>query len=344
MFSNIAAATTTDYELVSPPADSISSVSFSPRANFLAATSWDNQIRVWEVQAQTRTSAPKAQQQAEAPLLAASWSGDGSKLYYAGCDNKATMWDLGANRTQQVAQHSAPIKSCIWIEESNILATASWDKTLKYWDCRQPNPAAQITLPERAYSMDIRHPLCVVATADKHIIIYNLSNPNVEYKKIASPLKYQTRVVSCFPTKNGFAVGSIEGRVAIHHVEDRDQQDNFAFKCHRENNTELYAVNSIAFHPLNTFATAGSDGTFNFWDKDLKQRLKPFPKTTGPIPAAAFNMTGELYAYAASYDWHKGVEHYAPNSKHSIYIHPVTEAEIKPRQPAAGGGGRNARR
>lgn len=34
-----------DYELVSPPSDSISSVSFSPKANFLAATSWDNQVK-----------------------------------------------------------------------------------------------------------------------------------------------------------------------------------------------------------------------------------------------------------------------------------------------------------
>jgi mRNA export factor len=337
MFSN-----QTDFELVSPPADSISSISFSPKANFLAATSWDNQIRVWEVVGQNRTSVAKAQQQSDQPLLAASWSGDGSKIFFAGCDSKATCWDLNAQKTSQVAAHQAPIKSCIWIEESNVLATASWDKTLKYWDCRQPNPAAQVTLPERAYSMDVRHPLAVVATAEKHICIYNLANPNAEFKRITSPLKYQTRVVSCFPTKNGFAVGSIEGRVAIHHVEDKDQADNFAFKCHRENNTDLYAVNSISFHPLNTFATAGSDGTFNFWDKDLKQRLKPFPKTSGPIPAASFNNDGTLYAYAASYDWHKGVEHYAPNSKHAIYIHPVVDVEIRPRPPQPGQG-RNSR-
>lgn len=327
-----------DFELVSPPGDSISSLAFSPKANFLAATSWDNQIRVWEVVPQNRTSVAKLQQQSDGPLLSCSWSGDGSKIYFAGCDNKAMVWDLQANKTTQVAGHSAAIKNCIWIEESNVLATASWDKTIKYWDCRQPNPAATINLPERCYSMDIRHPLAVVATAEKHIIIYNLSNPSVEYKRIASPLKFQTRVVSCFPTKNGFAVGSIEGRVAIHHVEDKDQADNFAFKCHRENNTDLYSVNSISFHPLNTFATAGSDGTFNFWDKDLKQRLKPFPKTTGPIPAATFNNDGTLYAYAASYDWHKGVEHYNnTTAKHSIYIHPVVSAEITPRQPANSG-------
>lgn len=31
----------------------------------------------------------------------------------------------------------------------------------------------------------------------------------------------------------------------------------------------------MTFHPeFGTFVTAGSDGTFNFWDKDSKQRLK----------------------------------------------------------------------
>nr|GFB63816.1 hypothetical protein [Tanacetum cinerariifolium] len=30
-------------EVVSPPTDGISSLSFSPKANYLVATSWDNQ-------------------------------------------------------------------------------------------------------------------------------------------------------------------------------------------------------------------------------------------------------------------------------------------------------------
>ena len=55
--------------------------------------------------------------------------------------------------------------------------------------------------------------------------------------------------------------------MAVHYVNDNDRKRNFAFKTHRDN-TDIYAVNSIAFHKLGTFATAGSDGTFNFWDKD----------------------------------------------------------------------------
>ncbi|KAI3695146.1 hypothetical protein L1987_78134 [Smallanthus sonchifolius] len=36
-------------EVVSPPTDAVSSLSFSPNANYLVATSWDNQVRCWEI-------------------------------------------------------------------------------------------------------------------------------------------------------------------------------------------------------------------------------------------------------------------------------------------------------
>jgi len=335
MFGATTAPTSTDVEISQPPSDGISSMSFSPVGNFLCATSWDNNVRVWEIDPNARNSSAKAQTTHEQPVLHASWSGDGTKIYAGDCAGKAKCWDLPTNQSTQVAQHGAPIKSCIWIEESKILATASWDKTIKYWDCRTPNPVITVNLPEKCYYMDIRHPLCCVATAEKHIVIYNLQNPQQEYKRITSPLKHQTRVVTCFPNKLGFAVGSIEGRVGIHHIEEKDSTDNFAFKCHRENTSDLYAVNSIVFHPsYGTFATAGSDGTYNFWDKDSKQRLKAFPKVAAPIPCAAFNTQGTVYAYACSYDWSKGADYYNPaTAKNTIYLHGVNDTEIKPRPP-----------
>jgi mRNA export factor len=76
---------------------------------------------------------------------------------------------------------------------------------------------------------------------------------------------------------------------------------------------DIYAVNSLAFHPqFGTFATAGSDGTYNFWDKDSKQRLKAQAKCSyngtnaAPIPCGTFNRDGTIYGYAVSYDWSKG--------------------------------------
>lgn len=62
----------------------------------------------------------------------------------------------------------------------------------------------------------------VIGTAERHILIYNLNNPSTPYKTLESPMKWQTRVVSCFINSTGFAIGSIEGRVGIQYCEEKD--------------------------------------------------------------------------------------------------------------------------
>eukprot|EP01087_Luapelamoeba_hula_P005100 TRINITY_DN1518_c0_g1_i1.p1 TRINITY_DN1518_c0_g1~~TRINITY_DN1518_c0_g1_i1.p1 ORF type:complete len:339 (-),score=42.82 TRINITY_DN1518_c0_g1_i1:88-1104(-) len=324
-----------DAEVPHAPNDGVSCLEWSPKTNYLVAGSWDNSVRCWEVQAsgQSVTAIPRASINHEGPVLCATWSGDGSKVFSGGCDNKARVWPLSTGQPSIVATHAAPIKTIFFFEELGMLCTGSWDKTLKYWDGRQSNgqPAASIQLAERVYCMDAMYPLAVVGTADRQILIYDLRKPGTEFKKIASPLKYQSRCIACFPDRTGFALGSIEGRVAIHHVDDKDNSKNFAFKCHRDNNN-IFAVNDISFHPYGTFATCGSDGTFNFWDKDSKQRLKPFARLPQPIPCGSFNMDGKLFAYASSYDWSKGSEFYNPQqAKNSVFVHAVVDTEIKNR-------------
>lgn len=85
MFNQSAAlatpATTTsnpmkDFEVVSPPDDSISSLAFSPATipqNFLVAGSWDCNVRCWEVE-QTGKTVPKSMQSMTGPILDVCWS------------------------------------------------------------------------------------------------------------------------------------------------------------------------------------------------------------------------------------------------------------------------------
>ncbi len=231
---------------------------------------------------------------------------------------------------------------CRFIESSGnpMLVTGSWDKTVKYWDLRSSTPVANIENQERVYSMDVKNKLLVIATADRYINIVNLDEPTKFYKTLQSPLKYQTRVVSCFTDAMGFAVGSIEGRCAIQYVEDKDANLNFSFKCHRETpstgpNREVssvYAVNAISFHPQHgTFSTAGSDGTFHFWDKDAKHRLKGYPSVGGTISTTGFSRSGNIFAYAVSYDWSKGYTNNTQQTPNKVMLHPIAPEEVKPR-------------
>ncbi|ERN14774.1 hypothetical protein AMTR_s00032p00043190 [Amborella trichopoda] len=157
-------------------------------------------------------------------ILCSTWKDVGTTVFSAGCDKQVKMWPLkSGGQPTTVAMHDAPIKQVEWIPEMSLLVTGSLDKTVKYWDTRQPNPVHTQQLPERCYSMSVRHPLMVVGTADRNLIVYNLQNPHTEFKRITSPLKYPSRCLAAFPDKQGFLVGSIEGRVGVHHLEDSQQ-------------------------------------------------------------------------------------------------------------------------
>ncbi|KAJ6801737.1 protein RAE1-like [Iris pallida] len=261
------------FEVQPAPNDSVSSLSFSPKANYLVATSWDNQVRCWEISG--GNSNPKASISHDQPVLCSAWKDDGSTVFSGGCDKVAKMWPiLSGGQPTVVAQHDQPIIHLAWIEQMNCLVTGSWDKTLRYWDTRQAQPVHTQQLPDRCYALTLRYPLMVVGTADRNIIVYNLQNPQAEFKRIQSPLKYQTRCVAAFPDQQGFLVGSIEGRVGVQHLDDAQQSKNFTFKCHREGN-EIYSVNSLNFHPA-------------------------MSRCSQPIPCSTFNNDGSIFAYASA--------------------------------------------
>ncbi|OSX57656.1 hypothetical protein POSPLADRAFT_1174191 [Postia placenta MAD-698-R-SB12] len=340
--ANTAAAADKDIEVADPPTDSISSLSFSSQADYLAVASWDNNVRIYEVGQNGQTQG-KAMYAHQGPVLSVCWNKDGTKILSGGADNAGRMFDITTGQSTQVAQHDAPIKCVRWIEspQGGVLVTGSWDKTLKYWDLRTPNPVSTVQLPERCYTLDVVYPLMVVGTAERHIQIFNLSNPTTAFKTMASPLKWQTRVVSCFPAADGFAVGSVEGRVAIQYVDDKNSSNNFSFKCHRRDQSPtqkdqslVYAVNDISFHPVHgTFSTCGADGTINYWDKDARTRLKSFDPAPGPIATTCFNRTGTIFAYAVSYDWSKGHSGMTPSHPNKVMLHACKDEEVK-RKPA----------
>lgn len=331
-----------DFEVVSPPEDSVSALEFSPatmQQNFLIAGSWDCSIRCWEVE-QSGKTVPKSMKTMGGPVLDVSWADDGSKVFIAS-EKQVKVWDLASDQQMQVAAHDGPVKVCHWVKGTNYscLMTGSWDKTLKFWDTRSPNPMMAINLPERCYCADVDYPMAVVGTAGRGLIVYSLENSPTEFKRQESPLKYQHRTISIFRDKNkkptGYALGSIEGRVAIQYVNPVNPKDNFTFKCHRSSGTagyqDIYAVNDIAFHPIHgTLVTVGSDGTFSFWDKDARTKLKSSETMDQSITKASFNASGHIFAYAVGYDWSKGHEYFNPAKKPQIFLRSCYE-ELKPR-------------
>eukprot|EP00920_Eleutheroschizon_duboscqi_P042055 GHVT01100760.1.p1 GENE.GHVT01100760.1~~GHVT01100760.1.p1 ORF type:complete len:252 (-),score=14.97 GHVT01100760.1:366-1121(-) len=240
-----------------------------------------------------------------------------------------------------------------WVSEGcypfliGVVFTAGWDRVLKAWDLRMPQPVAQCMLHGKAFAMDMTNDgsRLVVGDSMKRTYIFDLRKGPAA--ALQSPemrdqiLKFQLRCISCFPDNQGFTASSIEGRVAWEFF-DTDpvvQAKRYAFKCHRIKETDgketVCPVNALAFHPrFGTFATGGSDGGVSVWDGYSKKRLWRLPLYQTGVAALAFSSQGSQLAIAVSYGFEKGPADPAESSPPSIVIRSIKDDDVKPKAAA----------
>lgn len=47
------------------------------------------------------------------------------------------------------------------------------------------------------------------------------------------------------------------------------------------------------------------------------------------LTAGMFNATGDMYGYAVSYDWHRGVEGFDTRIPNKLFVHTLTDADLR---------------
>ncbi|KAI1489337.1 WD40 repeat-like protein [Biscogniauxia mediterranea] len=344
-----------DVTLPADAEDTISSLSWSPVANHLAAGSWDGKVRIYDVKPD-RSAQGAAMLSTQGPVFDCDWAKDGTMVLAGGADTKLHLLQVATGQQATIGSHDRPVRGARFVDvpgsSAPVIASGSWDKTVKFWDIRQQGPAATLACQERVYAMDAKERLLVVATADRYIHLVDLQNPAAFLRTQRSPLNHQTTCVAAFPDGKGWATASIEGRCGINALDQQEASKvNFTFRCHRSApssssssssrseatpTTKIWAVNDVRFHPgcPTSFATAGSDGSFSFWDRVGHLRLKGFPPESSgaAITAAAFSNSsrgdGTLYAYASGYDWSRGHAGNSPRIQTRLRLHAVAEDKI----------------
>ena len=67
--------------------------------------------------------------------------------------------------------------------------------------------------------MSVSNVRAVVGTSNRHIWVYDMRSLVEPEQRRMSSLKFQTRCVRVFPDQMGYAVGSVEGRVAVEYFD-----------------------------------------------------------------------------------------------------------------------------
>ncbi|CAH2036286.1 unnamed protein product [Thlaspi arvense] len=297
-------------ELSNPPSDGISNLRFSNSSDHLLVSSWDKSVRLYDANADSLRGEFKH----GGPVLDCCFHDESSGFSVCG-DNKVRRIDFNAGKEDILGMHDKPVRCVEYSYAAGQVITGSWDKTIKCWDPRAASgpEGTQIGTyqqPERVNSLSLVGNRLVVATAGRHVNIYDLRNMSQPEQRRESSLKYQTRCVRCYPNGTGYALSSVEGRVSMEFFDlsEAAQAKNYG-----------------------TFATGGCDGFVNIWDGNNKKRLYQYSKYPTSIAALSFSRDGGLLAVASSYTFEEGDKPHEPDA---IFVRSVNEIEVKPKPKA----------
>eukprot|EP01118_Nematostelium_gracile_P002884 TRINITY_DN1326_c0_g5_i1.p1 TRINITY_DN1326_c0_g5~~TRINITY_DN1326_c0_g5_i1.p1 ORF type:complete len:333 (+),score=61.75 TRINITY_DN1326_c0_g5_i1:105-1103(+) len=318
-----------EYELKPTPTDGITSMNIGEN-RYLLVSSWDSNLRVYDLNSKSL----KTTIDNRTPVLDSCFFERNSGYFAGGLDNTIKLFDSQSGEEQLIGNHDKAVKCVEYSQSNSVLVSGSWDASIKLWDVRTNECTGRYQMPDKVFTMSSWNETLVIGTAGRHVIIYDLRNMKEPQQRRESSLKYQTRCIRCYPDGTGYAVSSIEGRVAMEYFDasSEAQQNKYAFKCHRININgvdTIYPVNCIAFHqPYGTFATGGCDGIVNVWDGHNKKRLHQYRKYPTSIAALAFSQDGHTLAVASSYTFEEGEK---DHPEEQIFIRRVNDAEVLPK-------------
>lgn len=79
--------------------------------------------------------------------------------------------------------------------------------------------------------MSVSDMRAVIGTSNRHIWVYDMRSLVEPEQRRVSSLKFQTRCVRVFPDQMGYAVGSVEGRVAVEYFDTSKVGSMICYLC-----------------------------------------------------------------------------------------------------------------
>lgn len=329
--------------LPAPPLDLLSCILFSPTEDVLAVASIDDSVLLYNCQSPDGIN-PRliSRFHAPSPVLATTHSAhacfaglvDGSvrQLDYENMNMALPLLPPARGAAHGIGHLRA-------VPNANLLVAASFDGTLTYLDPRAPRVCHQHSA-SKIFAMDVTNNRVSVARAAQTVDTFDLRALDSPCITRPSGLRFQVTALRCFPSGAGYALGSIDGRVAVEHYDAT--ANNYAFKCHRHRDKPagvdmVYPVTLLLFHRYGSMFTSGSDGHVCVWNWHRRKRMKQF-STVDAAPKALSHMDvnhdGSVLAVGAGDDLYlreTGSGPAMPYVRSKVYLRPLAEADCKPK-------------
>ncbi len=266
--------------------DSVVTVNFSPKGDFLVTGSIDNTVKIWHPKGTLlRTIFAH-----DRPITRVAVSPDGKLIASASVDQTVKIWQPDGNQTATLQGHTEGVTGVSFAPNGDLIATSSQDKTIKLW---QPDGTLVRTLTghDRAVTSVTFSPtgrMLASTSVDNTVKLW--SDRGILLKTLRGHTEAVT-TVSFSPNGQQIATASGDRTVKLWNA------DGTLWKTlsgHRDR------VLGVSFSPDGKIlASAGADFTVILWKSD-GTKIRELGGHRGDVRSVSFSPDSQILASASS--------------------------------------------
>ncbi|OCQ96040.1 hypothetical protein BCD64_11825 [Nostoc sp. MBR 210] len=266
----------------------VGSVSISPNGKTLASGSWDNTIKLWNLETgkEIRTLTGHSN-----PVQSVSFSPNGKALASGSWDNTIKLWNLETGKEIRTFNgHSNTVQSVSISPDGKTLASGSSDKTIKLWNLETGEEIRTLTghsTPVESVSISPNGKTLASGSQDNTIKLWNLETGKEIFTLTGHSSPVQS--VSFSPNGKALASGSWDNTIKLWNLETGKEIRTLTGHSN--------PVQSVSFSPNGKALASGSwDNTIKLWNLETGKEIRTFNGHSIYVTSVSFSPDGKTLA------------------------------------------------